>query len=126
MTEKLLKIRARCVELLAIDQQAAAHHVRALHVQVFGKDERDAGIAHCHRDPLPGGDLAPEGQQPDHHHEGGVEEQNQPFHRHRHVLQAPEVEQAGEVVAEHAQHQHLPPLPAAQRGAVAAQVFAQA
>ncbi len=96
----------RVAERAAQHQQAADDDLPALALQVMAEGQQHAQIAQHQRRDLPAARALPRQQHVDQQHQGRVQVQDQPFQGHADVLQALEIEQAGQVVAGEAQPQH--------------------
>ncbi|VTQ78600.1 Uncharacterised protein [Stenotrophomonas maltophilia] len=96
----------RVAERTAQYQQAADDDLPALALKIVAEGEQHAQIAQHQRTDLPAARALPCQQHVDQQHQGRVQVKNQPLQGHADVLQALEIEQAGQVVAGEAQPQH--------------------
>ena len=106
--QQIERIRHRRAE----HQRAAEQQRRAVRgqAQVAREGERDAGVTQRERHALPPGDPAPAEPGADHHHQRRVGEQDQPLESGADVGEAPEIENAGEVIAGQAEPADAQPV----------------
>jgi len=98
---------ARISEGGAEHQGGAQHHVLALDAEVMPENQRYAGIRHHQRADHRRSDAAPEEHRTEQHHEERVGEEDQPVELRRDVLERRKIQQACDVVAEHADAERL-------------------
>ncbi|SOY55961.1 hypothetical protein CBM2585_A60166 [Cupriavidus taiwanensis] len=87
-------------------QRAAQPHLAAADIEVMREHQHDAGIGQQQRQPLARADGATEHQRGGQQHERWRQEQDQPLQPRGDVLQADEVEEARQVVADKAEKHH--------------------